>query len=268
MSPRVTPTLLLRRRSVRIWIALSVVVGVAAVRLFLEVYSSVDEKMQWEIEIIAGLLILGTLGNLGAYWIATRRNTRLESELRRSRSDETAQQIGTAGDGAPVLTTLGAAISEYNSSLNRSRELKTARIVVQRQLLRVVLRATEKRLLVLSASGSVLYMSAASAEEYEGETEPRTPLLDPSGAAIAAHLLAGNGPGTVSVDDRPMHFIGVFGQTVSGGDWRHNDAADAALAYIVITENAVTAGPTTTTSRPHQQPDRLYKKLWSVITRR
>jgi hypothetical protein len=128
MSPRVTPTLLLRRRSVRIWIALSVVVGVAAVRLFLEVYSSVDEKMQWEIEIIAGLLILGTLGNLGAYW--------------------------------------------------------------------------------------------------------------------------------------------MFGQTVSGGDWRHNDAADAALAYIVITENAVTAGPTTTTSRPHQQPDRLYKKLWSVITRR
>lgn len=267
MAHRVVPTILLRRWSVRVWIALSTGIGVTALTLFLQLYPTVGNGNRWKVEIVAGLLIIATLGNLAAYWIATRRNTRLESELRRSRSDGTASDNASSSDGVSVLTTLGAAISEYNRSLNRSRALKTARIQAQRQLLRVVLRATEKPLLVLSASGSVLYMSAATATEYEGEAEPRTPRLEPSGAAIAAHLLSGNGPGSVDVDGQPMHFTGVFGQTASDADRGTGATADAALAYIVITEDAVTAGPTATTSRPHRPQERFHTKVWSLFTR-
>ena len=261
MALRTTPTVLLKRRSVRLWIVLSVVVGVAATSLFLNIYGLVEGALRVQIEFVTGFLILAVIGNIAAYWVATGRNTRLESELRRSRSGAEGASTAVDEDAAPALTSLGAAIHEYNSDLNRSRALKTARIQVQRQLLRVVLRATVGRLLILSGAGTVLYMSAAAAAEYEGKNSSIAPHLEPTGSAVAARLLAGNGPGIVHVDGRQMHYLGVFGDMVRTGTGASDGATGATLAYIVIAENAVTAGPTTVPSTPRRTTNTLQTRF-------
>lgn len=170
--------------------------------------------------------------------IAVSRNRRLERQLRRYRGGGTGED-----DDDTTWSTLGDAIRGYNRELQRSRVIKSARIQAQRDLIRTIMHGIkDRRLYILSGSGDILFQSAAvtaSADEKKNDSAGETQ-FDPPGAAIAAHLLAGKGSGTVRVDGVEMHFTGVFGRTVATTDATDREIVLLpGLSYIVISEEPI-----------------------------
>lgn len=193
-----------------------------------------DEPIERWIELSIGamLVMIALVGTMMFRWI--HRNNLLETELRRAR----AVSVQTDPDPAdsPIVSSLGQAIRDYNRDLNTSRIAKNGRIGVQRRLLETVIRRSEEEILVLSGSGTVLYVSEKWTERMGNTDSIESVRFDPSPTVIAAHLVAGKGNDIVTVEGKKMYFNGVFGRVVVG-----DHPPD--LAYIVITERSIGKSP-------------------------
>ncbi|MFW5644099.1 MAG: hypothetical protein ACOCYQ_08725 [Alkalispirochaeta sp.] len=236
---RVVPTVLVGRRAVIIWAMFVVAVLVHVFVAMVRSYPLVPTGAARSIESAAALTAVLVVFIVTTVMAAVRRNRRLESELRRYRGGGTNEV-----NQDTTWSTLGDAIRGYNQELQRSRVIRSARIQAQRDLIRTIMHGIkDRRLYVLSGSGDILFQSAAvtaTADEKENDSGGETQ-FDPPGAAMAAHLLAGKGSGTVRVDGVEMHFTGVFGRTVAT-----TEATDTreivllpGLSYIVITEEPI-----------------------------
>jgi len=237
---RIVPTLLLGRRSVAIWTVLVVLALGYVSSVLIRVFPLVPTGAGRAIEIAAGMTGALIVFVVTTIVIAMGRNRRLESELRRSRG------AGSPESGTDVTwSTLGEAIRGYNRELHRSRAIKTARIQAQRELIRTILNGIRDRhLIVLSGTGDILFRSAgnAAATASEAEEDAGELRFEPTGAAMAAHLLAGKGSGTVLVNGRTMHFTGVFGRTIAAAETAETTETELlpGLSYIVISEEPIT----------------------------
>jgi len=181
------------------------------------------------------------------YAVVTGRSYRLERELARIRAG--SHRLSPT-DKHAELSRLGAEIQQYGAQLTRLSNVKTGRIKAQQTLIQTLMRSVEDRvILVLSGSGTQLYTSAGWAQNQDDENTAE-PTMEPGPAAIAAHLLAGKGPGSVQVNGVDMTFAGVFGRTLASpsisGD---HDDYQTTLVYIVISDQDHSV-PQTTSAAP------------------
>jgi len=142
------------------------------------------------------------------------------------------------------LSRLGAIIRDYGAGLFRLSAVKTGRIKAQQTLIHMLMRSlTDKTVLILSGTGTILYSSSGWTKDADESADPDEPELDPPAAAMASHLLAGNGSGAVTVNGRKMSYTGVFGRTVAtpGTNAQGGDDFNTTLAYIVLSDEALSA---------------------------
>jgi hypothetical protein len=204
------------------------------------VYPDVHPSATLVVEIGAALAAITAVFTLWWFVMVTRRSFRLERELALIRAGAHDESRGMDRR----LSRLGAIIRDYGADLSRLSAVKTGRIKAQQTLIQMLIRSmTGKNVLILSGSGTVLYSSAGWTKDAEESTVPDEPELDPPPAAMASHLLAGNGSGTVTVNGRKMSFTGVFGRTVAtpGANSQGGDDFNTTLAYIVLSDEALSA---------------------------
>ncbi len=241
-----------RRRTVLLpvsWVVLGVtpvlLLSVASFVGLVVAYPGVPESFVWYVEAAAAVAALMVVSSVWWFATVTRRSFRLERELARIRAGSGDSAKGDDGD----LSSLGAVIHDYGAELSRLSTVKTGRIRAQQTLIHVLMRSiADQTILVLSGTGTVLYASAHWMEEENGNSDE--PEFEPVPAAMASHLLAGNGPGSVTVNGREMVFAGVFGRTVATPGFKAFGADDfsTTLVYIIISDEALSV-PQTKVSR-------------------
>lgn len=237
MARRVARTVLVFHRALLGSVAVTIGVIAAAAFALFRAYRFVPASLATLIEgVVAALCVLV----VAILWFTVRavaRTGRLERELRRGR-----------GESGVIETSLAVAVRQYTQDLQRSQVIRTGRIQVQRRLIETILHNVDRPVFVLSGTGGLLYRSVGSFETEDDATvsvssdgsdvanEGDFVHFSPPGEALAAHLLAGKGPGTVLVNDKTMYFSGIYGDIVAADETRSRPT----LAYIVISDRAIT----------------------------
>lgn len=217
--------IIVRRRRALIALTLIISIVVGAFATVVAAFGAPDSVARELLELIAGLLLMATIGLLLFAIIVLRANIQLDRALARAASDSDTD--AASRDLGP----LGQRIAHYTRRIRRISHMRAARMAVQRALLDTILANVSEPVLVTSTAGRVLYRSTAAARWSETEAIENVE-TEPPVRSVVRSLMFSDAPAEVRINDKPAYAHAIRGPLVF--EDRYGDSGSTEMKDAVV----------------------------------